>query len=132
MTNFIYKNIKAGLYGLDSNEGTAYGIGIYAMEKYEEIMDDYIRPCDMLVGVVMEKEDTVEELSDFLHCMVENPLNVIIMISLDKVCLAQGMEFENKIKAFFDSLGADEDGREWVDLKSYEDRVTYGLVNLID
>lgn len=24
------------------------------------------------------------------------------------------------------------DGREWVDLKTYEDRVTYGLVNLID
>lgn len=132
MTNFIYKNIKTELYGLDSNEGTAYGIGIYAMEKYEEIMEDYIRLFDMLVGVAIEEENTLEELTDFLNCMIDNPLNVIIMIDLSKVCIAQGMEFENKIKAFFNSLEADEEGREWIDLKCYEDRITYGLVNLID
>jgi hypothetical protein len=132
MTNFIYKNTKVELDGLDSHEGTLYGIGIYAMGAYEELMKGYIRPFDMLVGVAIEKEDTLGELTDFLNCMIHNPLNVIIMVDLSKVSIAQGIEFENKIKAFFDSLGTDEDGREWVDLKTYEDRVTYGLVNLID
>ena len=132
MTGFIYKNIKAELDGIDSNNGSHYGVGAFAMEDYADIMKGYIRPHDMLVGIVMEKEDTVEELFDFLSCMIDNPLNVIIMIDLPKDSIAKGTEFAEKIKAFFNARGANEDGFEWRDLESYEDRITYGLVNLID
>lgn len=132
MTGFIYKNIKVELDGFDSNNGVHYGVGAFAMEDYASIMKNYIRPFDMLVGIIMEKEDTVGELSNFLGCMVDNPLNAIIMIDLSKVSIAKGTEFAEKIKAFFNARGANEDGFEWRDLESYEDRITYGLVNLID